>query len=158
MKRLKLTNFTLNSNLAIYLCAYIDKICRLAILDIDYQHTIMDIIPYLKQMHLQYKTYKNENELISDSFFHPDLILTISDNLDFYNRLNNIATFYKLEVIIISSQNCMPLESDWYSVKIYSVPTTQTTYLYHTNLNSNVFDLIKLNNYKNILIEWLPEI
>lgn len=159
MKRLHVTNFTMNSNLAVYLGAYTDKIFNLAILDFSPQHTILYIIPYLKQMRIAYKIYSNENTLMQDTdSFHPDAILSASDDINFYKALDKIVNILKIDAIIINLKNCILFEQGWYSVTIYNPATNQTTYLYHTNVKKNIPNLRRLNDYQTICVEWLPEI
>lgn len=159
MKRLQVTNFTMNSNLAVYLGAYMDKIFNLAILDFTLQHTILYIIPYLKQMHIAYKIYSNENTFVQDiNFFNPDAILSFSDDTIFYRLLDKIVNIFKLDAIVISLKNYIYFEQDWYSVSIYNPFTNETTYLYHTNDKENISNLRRLDNYQTICVEWPPEI
>lgn len=159
MKRLHVTNFTMNSNLAVYLGAYTDKIFNLAILNSSPQHTLLYIIPYLKQMHVTYKIYLNKNEFIQDAnSFHPNAILSTSDDMIFYKTLDKIVNILKIDAIVINLKNCIRFEQDWYSVSIYNPATSQTTYLYHTNGAENISNLIRLNDYQTIRVEWLPEI
>lgn len=149
----------MNSNLAVYLGAYVDKIFNLAILDSIPQYTISYIIPYLKQMRITYKIYSNENAIMQDiNFFHPNAILSFSDDLIFYKSLEEIVNNLKIDAIVINSTNSICLERGWYSVSIYSLSTNQTTYLYHTNDKENIPNLKRLDNYQTIHIEWLPEI
>lgn len=159
MKRLHVTNFTMNSNLAIYLGAYIGKIFNLAILDSTPHHTILYIIPYLKQMRVTYKIYSNENAIMQDTdSFHPDAILSASDDIFFYKTLRKIVNNLKIDAIVINLKNCICFEQGWYSVSIYNPATNQTTYLYHTNSMENIPNLRRLDDYQTIHVEWLPEI
>lgn len=159
MKRLQVTNFTMNSNLAVYLGAYTDKIFNLAILDSASQHTILYIIPYLRQMRITYKIYSNEDAFMQDmNFFHPDAILSFSDDFIFFKSLERIINILKIDAIVINLKNCICLEQGWYSVSIYNPSTNQTTYLYHTNDKENIPNLRRLNNYQTICVEWLTEI
>lgn len=149
----------MNSNLAVYLGAYLDKIFNLAILDFTPQHTILNIIPYLKQMRIMYKIYSNENAFMQDTnSFHPDAILSASDDIIFYKALEKIVYILKIDAIVINLKNCICFEQGWYSVSIYNPATNQTTYLYHTNGKENIPNLRRLDDYQTIRVEWLPEI
>jgi len=149
----------MNSNLAVYLCAYTDRIFNFAIIDSAYQHTLFNIIPYLKQMRVKYKIYPNENAFLQDTiFFHPDTILSVSDDIFFYRTLDNIVKNLNIDAIIISLKNCICFKQGWYSVSIYNPATNQTTNLYHTNDKKNIPNIKRLDCYRTIRVEWLPEI
>ena len=159
MKRLQVINFTMNSNLAVYLGAYTDTIFNLAIIDSISQHTILYIIPYLRQMRITYKIKKKKKAFIQDiNSFHPDAILSFSDDIIFYKSLEKITNSLKTDAIVINLKNYICLEKGWYSVSIYNPATNQTTYLFHTNDKENIPKLRRLNNYQTICVEWLTEI
>lgn len=159
MKRLHITNFTLNSNLAVYLGAYTDKIFNLAILNSTPQQNYLSIIPYLKQMRVTYKIYFTENEFMQDiNSLHADAILSFSDDIIFFKPLEKIADKLKIDAIVINLNNGIYLEDGWYFVSIYNPSTKQITYVYHTHSEKNISNLWRLNNYQTICVEWIPEI
>lgn len=162
MKRLRVTNLTMSSNLAVYIGAYTDKIFHLAILNSNVCQTILSIIPYLKQMRITYKIYSDENAFIRDTnSFRPDAILSVSDDINYYKSLDKIVNILKIDAIVVNFKNLFSLdcfEQNWYSVAIYNPVTAQLTYLYHTNAKTNIQNLRRLDDYPTIQIEWLPEI
>lgn len=159
MIEIHVTNLTMNANLAVYLGAFTDKIFNLAILDVTPKQTILNIVPYLKQLCIAYKIYSNENAFIQDiNSFHPDAILIDSDNISFYKELEKIVNILNMDIIAINLPNNICLEQDWYSVSIFNPATRQTTYLCHTNGKQNIPNIIRLDNYQTIYVEWLPEI
>lgn len=162
MKRLQVTNLTTNSNLAVYLGAYTDRIFRLAILNSNALHPILSIIPYLKQMRISYKIYHDEDTFIRDTdSFHPDAILAVSDEMNFYKPLDHLVNILKIDAIIVNLKNIRTFdifEQNWYSVTVYNPSTAQTTYLYHTNSKINIPYLKRLDAYSTIHVEWQPEI
>lgn len=162
MKRLQITNLTMNSNLAVYLGAYTDKIFRLAILNSNLWQAILSIIPYLKQMRITYKIYSDENAFIKDTdSFHPDAILSVSDDINYYKALDKLVNILKIDAIVVNFKGLFPFdcfEHDWYFVTIHNPTTAQTTYLYHTNTKTNLPKLRKLDAYSTIYVEWQPEI
>lgn len=161
MKKLHVTNLTMNSNLAVYLGAYIGSIHKLALLNTNVDPMILYIIPYLKQMHMAYKIYADENTFIQDiKFFCPDAILSIADHTKNFKTLNSLVNTFKIDAIIVSRKN-RPISDfhseNWYGVTIYNPATAQTTCLYHTDKDNNVPLLMKLNDYSSIHVESLPK-
>ena len=162
MKRLQVTNLTMNSNLAVYLGAYTGRIFRLAILNSNVWQTILSIIPYLKQMRISYKIYSDEYTFIRDTdSFHPDAILSVSDDINYYKALDKLVNTLKIDAIVVNLKNLLSFdcfEQNWYSVTIYNPSIAQTTYLYHTNVQTNIPYLKRLDDYSTIHVEWQPEI
>ena len=93
--------------------------------------------------------------------FHPDAILAVSDDTNFYKALDKLVNILKIDAIIVNLKNIRTFdcfEPNWYSVTIYNPSTAQTTYLYHTNSKINIPHLKRLDAYSTIHVEWQPEI
>lgn len=148
----------MNSNLAVYMGAYVDIIHSLALLDSTANSSISYIVPYLNQMHIAYKVYTDENVIINDTdSFQPNAILTTSDTLDMYKSLEGIINKLGIDAVGVNPpKNLFSkfLQDDWYFVTIYNPRLTQTTHICHTNAKKNVPFLTMLNNYQNIKVEW----
>ena len=157
MTKINVTNFTMNSNLSVYLGAYANQIRHLAILVSDINQSILSVIPYLKQMCIDYKIYADEMSFFKDSmFFHPDTLLLDSNAFDL-NTFLNIPTI-DTEVDIIATNPSHSLsdklsEKEWYWVTIYNPRTKQKIDILHSNASKNKALLMKLNNYQTISVE-----
>lgn len=158
MKSLCVTNLTMNSNLAIYIGAYTEIIHKLAILATTTEHSILYVVPYLKQMHIKYRIYSDEKTFMEDvDCFQPDALLSASEEFDLYAVLDKIAQKLAIDIISVNPNEIMSfeiLQKNWYSVTIYNPQLLQTTYIYHTNINKNVEPLLMLNHYPTIKVEW----
>lgn len=158
MKNLHVINSTRNSNLAIYMGAYIDILHNLAILVSNPGESILYVIPYLKQMGITYKIYSTENELAMDIHsFKPDAVLFDFSDLELEIILNMLTNTSEIDVISVSSNaSCFSehLQKNGYFVTIFNPQTEQTTYIYHTNAKKNLSHLMMLNRYQTIQVEW----
>lgn len=157
MQKLSITNYTRNSNFAIYLGAYVNIIHNLAILGSSAGQTVLHITPFLEQMNILYKIYFDESTFLKDiGSFRPDTLLYIANKLNMHTTLDKIASTLKIDVICTDPKEPFSyelLQGNWYSVVVYNPKTTQTTHIYHTNAEKNIPLLKTLNNYQTIKVE-----
>lgn len=147
----------MNANLAVYFGAYINKISNLAILDSNSKQNILTIIPYLKQMRINYRVYSDLEDFIQDKdTFCPSALISISDEIPFNKKWDEISNTLNIDVIIVTPKESISFENfeaDWYSVVITNPNINQFTYLYHTNGRENIPLLKRLNSYQTICVE-----
>lgn len=155
MIKINITNFTTCSNLAIYLGAYSDKISNIAILDINHKKNLLYIIPYLKQIGINYQVYTHLTSFIEDKKDGKKCILMLmADDISFDIQVFKLFQKNKTDIIIVTSMKNKFIEeniSNCFFVKINSPNTNQLTYLYQTNLE-NISVLKKLNYYESISV------
>lgn len=157
MKKLYITNLTRNSNLVVYMGAYIDIIHRFAILAQVPDQFAFSITPSLSQMNITYKVYSDEYSFINDiDLFRPDAIFVTTGNLHLVTMLDCILSSNQIDIIYAGLEE-VPLfkkmQKNWYSAIIYSPHLEETTYVYHTNFSKNIPILKKINCYQTIKIE-----
>lgn len=146
----------MNSNLAVYIGAYLETIHNLAIIVPALSDPIISIVPYLKQMHIAYKIYSASNAFTEKiNLLQYNVLLTTSVSLATIT-LNGYANIHGLDIINFDCQmhpDSSLFRGNWYSVTIYNPNTGQITYVHHTNEKKNIPLLVKLNNYKFINVE-----
>ena len=157
MKKLHVTNLTGNSNLAIYMGAYMDIIFRLAILDLSSGSFFLGIVPYLNQMNIHYKVYADVFSWVNDmDSFRPDAVFIAQGKFNLETVLDSVLEKCPTDVLYASLEEAYifkNLPQKWYSAIIYNPELGRTTYVYHTNAQKNMPYLQRLNYYRTIKVE-----
>lgn len=157
MKKFYVTNYTMNSNIAIYLGAYTNIIHKIAILNSNSEFLILKIIPYLEQLKITYKIYSDEIIFRKDiGSFQPEALLSMSNDHSSCTMLNEFASTLEIDVIYANPKEPLSsklLQGNWYTVVIFNPKTNETTYIYHTNFRKNIPFLMMLDNYQTIEVE-----
>lgn len=147
----------MNSNLSIYMGAYIDFIHQIGILASNKNQSILYIIPYLNQMRIDYKIYANETLFFSDiASFCPNALLFDGNDFNIHKIWNELINVSTVDVISINTTSPQVefLKEGGYFVTIFNPKTLEQLNIFHSNIEKNIAKLMALNYYQNIEIEY----